>query len=344
MKAVQFVKFGKPSSETLTISETKTLSQADAGADEVLIQVKAVSINPIDKKILGGDMKPMINPKPGTTVALDFAGIVEYAGANVSHVQAGDEVYGASRDWGVLQEKIVISGYNVAKKPKNLSLEEAAALPVAAITALQAIESAKVTPESVKTALIPAGLGGVGYTALQILKNVIGVDRVVTTVSTGKVALAEQLLPDVEIIDYKKENFGSKLSDQVDYILDTTFELGKDSQAIKKNGTVFSIAAIPGGTGVSKHFGIPVNWFVRNMLDLILWFHQYYYFSGKNVLYDFFFLKMNTKDLSLLSQWVEEGKVHVLIDKTFDFQDAIEAISYQAQGSCTGKVVIRVNL
>lgn len=343
MRALQIIKFGKPSAETLAVQEIETVVQADAGSDEVLINVKAVSINPLDVKILGGAMKPMISPKINTTIALDFSGIVEYAGPNVSHVKAGDEVYGGFASWGCLQEKIVVNGNNVAKKPSNLSFEEAAALPVAFVTALQAIEEANVTAETAKTAFVSAGLGGVGYAALQILKNVKGIDRVITTVSTGKVAKAEQLLPAVEIIDYKKEDFGKKLSNQVDYILDTTFELRKDSQAVKQDGHVFSIASIPGGTGIEKAFGIHINWFLRNALDFVNWFHRYYFFSGKNVFYDFFSLHQNSKDLTTLAGWIEQGKIHVLLDKVFDFDHAIDAVKYQAEGSCTGKVVISLN-
>lgn len=343
MKSLQFATYGKPSEDSLKFSEIPTLTAADLGATEVLIDVKAVSINPIDWKIISGALKALSSTPSGVTVGFDVSGVVEAVGKDVTQFKQSDEIFVRLPKWGAFQEKAIVDAKYVAYKPKNISFEEAAAVPLAGLTAYQAVfDHGKVTKETVKSAFVPAALGGVGYFALQMLENVVGVEKVYSTVSTTKLEKAEKLLPGVELIDYKKTDFSQELKDKIDYIFDTTGEIPKEAAAIKPNGTVVSIASTP-NSKVLQHFlgGNKLGFIISKIIDAKhLW--ESWYFSSKNVRYEYFFLQPNGKDLQILADWIEEGKLKVLLDKVYDWDQSIEAFKAQATGSSTGKVVVRL--
>lgn len=345
MKSLQFVSYGKPSEDTLKFKEIPSLTATDLGATDVLIKVKAVSINPIDWKIVSGALKPLLSTESGTTVGYDVSGVLEAVGKDVTNFKAGDEIFTRLPRWGAFQELAKVDVHYIAAKPKNLTFEEAAAVPLAGLTAYQAIfDHGKVTKDTVKTALVPAALGGVGFFANQILENVVGIENVYSTVSTAKIVKAQEELPGVKLIDYKKADFGQELKDKVDYIFDTTGELAKEAAAIKPNGTVISIASTPSAK-VTEHFlaagGHRLGFIISKVLDA-KFFWDSRHFKGKNVRYEYFFLNPKGAHLEILAKWIEEGKLKVLLDKVYDWDQAVDAFKAQATGSSTGKVVVRV--
>ncbi|KAJ3473298.1 hypothetical protein NLG97_g10389 [Lecanicillium saksenae] len=226
---------------------------AVAQPTDVLIKVHAASINPVDVKKADGVMKMAIQDEFPYNIGYDAAGVVEEVGSGVTSFKAGDEVYvrlpesarGAWAEFAVCPESYI------ALKPKNMDFGDAASLPLAAMTALQALREYKGSLEG-KTIFIPAGLSGTGAYGLQLAKNVFKAGKVITTVSTSKVPKVPELLGENvvdQIIDYTKDDPIKTIPAQsVDFIFDTTGQATEFMPLlVKGTGLVVSIATTPSG-------------------------------------------------------------------------------------------------
>ncbi|MFD5752022.1 NADP-dependent oxidoreductase [Streptomyces sp. NPDC127033] len=214
------------------------------GAEDVLIRVSAASVNPLDLRIRGGDFKTILPYRLPLVLGNDLAGVVVRVGPSVTGFAVGDEVYARpDKDRiGAFAELIAVHQDDVAAKPATLTMEEAASLPLVALTAWQAlVERARVHPG--QKVLIHAGSGGVGTIAIQLAKH-LGA-HVVTTASTAKIDLVRKLGADI-VVDYKKQDFETVLDDY-DVVLDPLGgeTLKKSLRVLKPGGKVISIVGPP---------------------------------------------------------------------------------------------------
>ena len=306
--------------------------------DDVLVRIHAAAVNLLDSKIRDGEFKAFLPYKPPFVLGHDMAGTVMRVGAKVRDFKAGDEVYGRPRDFqfGTFADSIAVKATDLALKPTNISMEEAASLPLVGLTAWQAlVEIGKVKPG--QKVFIQAGSGGVGTFAIQLAKY-LGA-TVATTTSAKNVELIKSLGADV-VIDYKTQDFESVLSGY-DLVLNSqdAATLEKSLRVLKPGGLAVSITG-PADSAFAKAAGLnPILKFVIGVL------------SGKvrkqarklGVRYAFLFMRAEGQQLSEITQLVEARVIHPVVDKVFPFEKTQEALEYVESGRAKGKVVISVS-
>ena len=235
------------------------MADPDVREDEVLVQVHAAGVNLLDSKIRNGEFKLILPYRAPFVLGHDVAGVVVRVGARVKHFKPGDEVYARPADHriGTFAELIAVQEKDVALKPKKLTMEEAASLPLVGLTAWQALVERGQLKRGQKV-FIQAGSGGVGTFAIQLAKH-LGA-TVATTTSTSNVELVRSLGADV-IVDYKKEDFETKLSDY-DLVLHSQDgkALGKSLRVLRPGGRLVSISGPP-DPDFADEIGAP--WFVK---------------------------------------------------------------------------------
>ena len=316
MKAFIWKSYGPP--ETLRMAE---IQKPAPNADEVLVKVRAVSVNPADWHSMRG--KPLfsratlglLRPKH-KILGVDIAGQVEAIGSSITRFKPGDEVYANLLDhgYGGFAEYASVPVAVVSLKPANLSFEEAAAVPMAAVTALQGLRHhGEIQP--VQNLLINGASGGVGTFAVQIAKS-YG-PEVTGVTSTRNIDLVRSLGAD-HIIDYTTTDFVGN-GRRYDVILDTVGNRSVPDlrRALAEGGK----AAVTGFTSVGKLMGVSLR-------------------GGKDIA--LVMAHVTTKDLELLSELIEAGKVRPQIDRRYPFAEIPAAIAYLEQGHARGKVVVGV--
>ena len=305
--------------------------------DDVLVQVHAASLNQLDSKIRDGEFKLILPYRLPLILGNDVAGVVVRVGSTVRRFKLSDEVYARPHQdrIGTFAEFIAMNESDVALKPKNLTMEEAASIPLVGLTAWQAlIERANL--KKGQKVLIHAGSGGVGTFAIQLAKH-IGA-TVATTTSTANVDLVTSLGADV-VIDYKKEDFEKVLSGY-DVVLNS---LGKDTldrslTVLKRGGTLISISGPP-DAAVAKENG--ANWFLQQVMRLLS-FGIRTKAKHHGVSYAFVFMRANGEQLSKITSLIESGIIRPVMDRIFPFEATNEAWAYLETGRAKGKVVIKV--
>ena len=268
----------------------------------------------------------------------DLAGVVTKVGSKVSKFKVGDEVYSRPADHriGTFAESIAINEKDVAKKPKNISMEEAASIPLVGLTAWQALIE-KANLKKGQKVFIQAGSGGVGTFAIQLAKH-LGA-TVATTTSAANIDLVKSLGADV-VIDYRKDDFETILKDY-DVVLNSqdTKTLKKSLRILKPNGQVISISGPP-----DPEFGqeIGANWFLKIVLKVLsAGIRKKAKRLGVN--FSFLFMRAEGEQLSQITKLIESGVVKPVMDKVFPFEQMNEAMSYVEAGRAKGKVVVKVN-
>lgn len=305
--------------------------------DEVLVQVHATSVNPLDFKIRNGDFKLFMPARPPFALGHDVAGVVVRAGAHVKRFKVGDEVFASPDDFqfGTFAELVPVKESSLAIKPKNISMEEAASLPLVALTAWQIlVERAKI--RAGQKVFIQAGSGGVGTIAIQLAKH-LGA-RVATTTSTTNVGWVKDLGADV-VVDYKQADFEDVLS-SYDLVLNSqdSTTLGKSFNVLKAGGQVISISGPPdAGFAESQRLAWPFKQLMR-----ALSFSARRKAKSRNVGYSFLFKKANGEQLRQIAALVESGAIRPIVDKVFPFASTNDAMAYVESGRAKGKVVIKV--
>ncbi|KAJ0417400.1 chaperonin 10-like protein [Aspergillus carlsbadensis] len=325
---------------------------------DVLIKVHAASVNPVDLKKADGIFKMALKDSFPYKIGYDAAGTVAEIGAGVTRFKIGDAVYvrlpeshrGAWSEYAVCPERFI------AQKPPSLSFEEAASMPLAATTAFQALKKYD-GDLSGKTVFVPAGLGGTGLFACQLAKHVFHAGKVITTVSTSKVAKVPELLGEGtvdEIIDYKTSNPKTIIPHgTIDFLFDTT-GAAMDYLCLMRpqTGCIVSIATAPSGTQLqdSAVMRLPhrpvlpvIPRVVLNVADSVRRVRAWRY----RVRYEYMFLEPNGEDLEKLAGFVEGGKVRTVVGENVEMMD-VEGVRkacqvvYGNQGGL-GKAVIRVS-
>jgi NADPH:quinone reductase-like Zn-dependent oxidoreductase len=323
MKSVVYAKYG--SAEVLEIAEIPIPTITN---NQVLVKVNAVSINPADWHFMRGTpylvrlQSGLLKPKIGK-FGLDMAGVVESVGANVTEFKVGDEVFGESM--GALSEFAVFSQNSIATKPASLNFEEAAAVPMAGFTAIQALRD-KAGVKSGDRVLIVGASGGVGSFAVQIAKafgaNVTGV------CSTGNVEMVKSIGAD-RVIDYTKEDFFND-TDKYDVIVQTAgnYTLKQLRAALASDGTLVQAGD---SSGVKAVFGMG---FVFGMLKTLV-----ISMLTKQKMPPFL-AKRSKADLIALTGLIESGKLRPVIDRKYPLAQVAQAVTYLEAGHARGKVVI----
>jgi NADPH:quinone reductase-like Zn-dependent oxidoreductase len=321
MKAVVYRRYGSP--DVLTCEDTE---KPTAGDDEVLIRVRAAAANPMDYHLMGGAylmrlMTGLLKPKP-TCPGADLAGEVEAVGRNVRRFHPGDPVFGAARR--AFAEYVCAREDRLAAMPANLSFEQAAAVPVAGLTALQGLRD-KGRLQAGQKVLINGAAGGVGTFAVQVAK---AFGAVVTGVcSTRNLDLVRSLGAD-QVIDYTQDDF-TRSGERFDLLLDCVGNrpLSACRRVMAPKGTFVAVGVRPGGRWVGP---------LPHLLGLIV---SSWFVSQRVV---FFIARIRTEDLVVLKELIEAKKVTPVIDRGYTLGEASQAIAYLKEGHARGKVVITV--
>jgi len=264
------------------------------------------------------------------TFGYDLSGVVAAVGKSVTAFKVGDEVYSRISDEyrGSIAEYALTLSQHTALKPKTLGFSEAAAIPLTALTALQALYRADQGLEGGlkgKTVYVPAGLSGTGSFAVQLAKNVFGAGKVITTVSTAKVPKIKELLgagtPD-QIIDYKKEKVAREISKgTVDFVFDTMGETLSVLPLVKKTGMIVSVSTLPSGTEMKKSFPGASAWVVAILNLVNFFFVRWASLKGPGVRYSYIFMHPSGEDLERVAEWVDEGKVKPVVGRKAKLED-----------------------
>ena len=303
--------------------------------DEVLVEVHAAALNPLDFKIRNGEFKRILPYRLPMVLGHDLAGVVVQAGSRVRRFKIGDEVYARPADGriGTFAEFISIKEADVAIKPATLSMQEAASIPLVGLTAWQALTE-KTNLKRGQKVLIHAGSGGVGTIAIQLARH-FGA-TVATTTSSANLELVKRLGADVAI-DYKKENFESVLHDY-DVVLNSQSgdTLNKSLGVLKPGGVLISIAGPP-DSDFAKQIG--ASWFL-SLAVRVLSYRIRSKAQRRGVTYRFLFMRASGDQLRELAPLFDSGALRPVIDRVFPFESIKEAMSYVETGRTKGKVVV----
>jgi alcohol dehydrogenase len=305
--------------------------------DDVLIEVYAAGMNLLDSKIKSGEFKLILPYRMPLVLGHDVAGVVIQVGSRVRQFKAGDEVYSRAPDHriGTFAQFIAVNENDVAPKPKNITMEEAASIPLVGLTAWQALIERAHLKKGQKV-FIQAGSGGVGTFAIQLARH-IGA-TVATTTSSANIDLVKSLGADI-VIDYKKDDF-EKVLQNYDVVLHSqdTAALEKSLHVLKPGGTLISISGPP-DPAFAKKVGAP--WFVSLIVRLLS--------SGvrkkatrRDLKYSFLFMRANGHQLREITRLIEAGTIHPVMDRVFPFESTNEALAYVEAGRAKGKVVVKI--
>jgi NADPH:quinone reductase-like Zn-dependent oxidoreductase len=309
----------------------------DVRDNDVLVEVHAAGLNVLDSKIRDGEFKPILPYRPPFILGHDVAGKVVRTGSKVRKFKPGDEVYSRPRDGriGTFAEYIAIDEADVALKPKNLSMEEAASIPLVGLTAWQVLVD-KADVKKGQKVFIQAGSGGVGTFAIQLAKH-LGA-TVATTASPASAYLVKGLGADV-VVDYRKDDFEKVLSGY-DVVLNSqdAKTLEKSLNVLKPGGKLISISGPPDPEFARKQ---GLNLALRLILRLLS--------RGirskakrRGVNFSFLFMWAQGDQLSKITSLIESEAIRPVMDRVFPFEATNEALAYVETGRAKGKVVIKI--
>src|SRR3989344_2338962 len=311
MKSAQIKKYGGPE-----VIEIVNVEKPKPGAGQVLVKVYASSINPFDVAVLSGRVTQMTDSKLPMTIGLDIAGVVSEIGEGVEGFFVGNKVFGSANvlagGTGAFAELAVTPAGIISKMPGNLNFDEAAAIVLTGVSALQALTE-HIDIKRGQKILIHRGAGGIGTMAIQIAKSI---GAYVVTTATGEGVNYVKKLGADEIINYKSQNFEEVLSD-CDAVYDTiggeVFE--KSFKVLKKKGGIIVSMVAKDEKGLAGEY------------------------EDEAISQ---FTKVNTERLNKLAEFIEKGVVKPHIDKVFLLDRIREAFLYQMSGEVMGKVVIKI--
>jgi alcohol dehydrogenase len=303
--------------------------------DDVLVQVHAAGVNLLDSKIRNGEFKLILRYGLPLVLGHDVAGVVIRVGSRVRRFKPGDEVYARPDDGriGAFAEFIAIREDDVAIKPKALTMEEAASIPLVGLTAWQALIERASLKQGQKV-LIHAGSGGVGTLAIQLAKHVGA--TVATTTSTANVDLVRSLGADI-VIDYKREDFAHVLRDYdvVLHSLDKVM-LEKSLRVLRPGGQLISISGPPDAAFART---IGASWLLRMIMGALS-----YGITAKakrrQAQYSFLFMRADGGQLTEITSLIDDGIIRPVVDRVFPFASTKEAMAYVEAGRAKGKVVV----
>jgi len=329
MKAVVAQRYGGP--DALAIVERP---DPEVGLHDVLIAVKAASLNPLDAKIRDGKVKLVLPLTPPIGLGCDVAGVVERTGASVTRTRVGDSVFARLEKarMGGLAERVAANEAVVAAKPATASFEQAAAVPLAALTALQALREAAGLVAGQRV-LIHAGAGGVGSLAIQIAK-ILGL-HVTTTTSTRNADFVRELGADA-VVDYTK---GEPLPTGLDAVFDT---LGGKSEiaslaAVARGGVVVGVGGMPDAAFARSHlpaFTRPAIWLATGAR------RRAARRAGARFVY--LFMRPDGAQLAEIAGWIDARRLRPVLHRTYPLDDIRAAFAELERGRARGKIVVTI--
>jgi NADPH:quinone reductase-like Zn-dependent oxidoreductase len=319
MKAIVYHNYGPPD-----VLQCEEIEKPTPGDDEVLIKVRAASLNPIDRicrgrpyliRIVTGLRKPK-----NTSLGRDVAGRVEAVGRNVAQFKPGDEVFGSCR--GAFAEYVCALESALAVKPANLTFEQAAAVPIAGLTALQGLRD-KGRLQRGQKVLVNGAAGGVGTFAVQIAKS-FGAE-VAGVCSAGNMDMVRSIGADATI-DYAREDF-TKGTQHYDLIFDCigNHSLSACRRVLNPDGRFVIVGASKVRTSLSHALkGLVWSWFVSQKFIMLV-------------------ARLRKEDLTILGDLIQTGKVTPVVDRCYSLSEVPAAIRYLEQGHARGKVAITID-
>ena len=323
MKAAVRAGYGSPD-----VVELREIDKPVPTDDEVLVKVRAASLNMADwyamagRPYVGRTQMGLLKPK-SNRLGVDYAGAVEAVGANVTEFQPGDEVFGG-KDGAYAEYVCARADRGIVPKPSNVTFEEAAAVPVAALTALQGLRD-KGQLQPGQKVLINGASGGVGTFAVQIAKA-LGAE-VTAVCSTGNVDIARSLGAD-HVIDYTEEDF-TRTDRRYDLMVDVAGS--RSWTECRRVLTPQATLVIVGGPKTNRLLG-PLGHLVKVRLAAVR--------SSRKVI--FFIAKFNKADMLVLRELLESGKITSVIDKRYELSEIADGLRYIGEGHAQGKIVISV--
>jgi NADPH:quinone reductase-like Zn-dependent oxidoreductase len=305
--------------------------------DDLLVQIHAASVNPLDLKIRDGKLKLILRYRLPLILGNDLAGVVVRVGSRVRRFKPGDEVYARTETdrIGAFAEFISIKEDAVANKPRELSMEEAASIPLVGLTAWQVLVERANLKRGQKV-LIHAGSGGVGTFAIQLAKHLGAI--VATTTSTANLDWVKRRGADL-VIDYKKEDFETILHDY-DVVLDTLGgeTLKKSLRVLKPGGKLISLLGPP-DPDFAKEIGLPG---ILRLAMRLLSYRTRKSAKRHHVSYSFLFMRPSGDHLREIGSLIDSGIIRPVVDRVFPFESTKEALDYVEKGRAKGKVVVKV--
>lgn len=330
MKAAYITGYGGP--EKLVVGERPAPA---VGPHDLLVEVKAASINPVDYKTRAGMLKIMLAYRMPLILGQDLSGIVTQTGEKVSRFKPGDEIFARldKSTIGAFAEFATVRESDAALKPANLSHVEAASIPLVGLTAWQVMQD-MMGLKFRQTILIHAGSGGVGTFAIQLAKHMGAI--VATTASARNADLVRRLGADI-VIDYKTQRFEDVVKEP-DFVFDTQGgDLLMRSIAITKpRGAVITIGGIP-TPRVMQEWELPL-W--KQWLAAVLTRKPRALAAKRNVRFDYHFMSPSGMQLAAIAKLLEQKIIVPVVDKVFPLDQAREAFAYAEAGHAVGKVII----
>lgn len=330
MKALIFKRYGKS-----TQPEYADIPRPAIRPDEILVQVHAVGLNPIDNMIPKGTFKPVLKFDLPATIGSDVAGVVVEVGSRVTRFKVGDAVFASVFDLsrGTLAEFVAVPERVAALRPANLDFVAAASIPMVGLTSWQAFKE-RAGLKAGQKVFIPAGSGGIGTFAIQLAKY-LGA-KVGTTTSTGNVDLVKNLGAD-EVVDYKQHEFETVLRGY-DMVLGTIRGDGieKSLEILKPKSIIVSLigpldAAFARARNLNAMLRFVFSLMSRKILRLA---------KKRDVRYSFLFVHPDGGQLAEIGRIIDSGGIRPVVDKVFPFDQAKEALAYLETGRAKGKVVV----
>ncbi|PKO43841.1 MAG: NADPH:quinone oxidoreductase [Betaproteobacteria bacterium HGW-Betaproteobacteria-4] len=332
MKALTFKRYGKSPDIGFADVPRPTLKP-----DEMLVQVHAASVNPVDNMIVSGIFKPVLHFELPATLGSDLAGVVTEVGSGVTRFKVGDAIFANifDRGTGAIAEFAVVPERLAALKPANLDFVQAASIPMVGLTSWQALKE-RANLRAGQKVFIPAGSGGIGTFAIQLAKH-LGA-KVGTTTSTGNVEMVRSLGAD-EVVDYKRQEFENVLRGY-DAVLGTVRGdvIEKSLGILKTRGRIVSLvgpldAAFARARRLNFFLTFVFGLMSRKIMRLA---------KKRDVSYSFLFARPDGAQLGEIARLIEAERIRPVIDKVLPFAQAKDALDYLAQGHAKGKVVIKM--
>jgi len=331
MKAALLERYG--GAVRLTDMPVPSISDTD-----ILVEVRAASVNPLDVKTVKGQIKVVLKYRLPMVLGNDLAGVVTQVGKRVERFKVGDEVYARldKTRIGAFAEYAAVREVDAALRPTSTTFEEAASLPLVALTAWQAlVERGRL--EAGQRVLIHAGSGGVGSVAIQLARH-LGA-TVLTTVGARNIELVQRLGADVAI-DYRTTRFEDVAKD-CDVVLDSAGgdTLVRSFASVKPGGVVVSIGSTPSTTfarewGMNPLVVLAIGLMSRKVTAAA---------RKRGARFDYLFMHPDGARLTELARLVESGAIQPLVDRVFSLDQVHEALAYSESGRATGKVVVKVS-
>ena len=316
--------------------EIKDVPMPEIDEDDVLVKVKYAGVNPLDNMIVREEVKLITPYKYPLVMGNEFSGIVEKTGSSVTDFTEGDRVYARMplNKIGAFAEYVAINKYAIAKIPDYLKFDEAACVPLTALTAIQAFEL--MNPSKGEKIFISGGTGSLGAMAIPIAKD-LGLHIITSGSEKNRQRVMD--LGVSEFIDYKTEDYSEILSD-VDYVLDTLgeSELEKEFKILKPGGILVSLKGLP-NEEFAKRMGLSK---VKKLLFKFAGMKFDKLANKKNQKYYFLFVESNGKQLEQVSRIFEEKNIKPSIDTVFELSDVHKAMDKVDKGGSKGKTLIKI--